>query len=195
MYVGVAPDLRRIQLQIHYEEWILVAYFLQAAGILGIFSAFREMNIFDETEWEKYVEELYVINKSDLQPLFYQNFRTGIQEMSKETLNLIAGGLIGINDMMKEISDSKSGKKGVSLIEEQGKFIILEHGQNVMVCFVTKKDLKTLRFFLRKILTVFDKYFYFQLTGWEDIKQDIYNTIPQTLSKIFKGKFKEKELK
>lgn len=195
MYLGVAPDLRRIQLQIQYEEWILVAYFLQAAGILGIFSAFREMNIFDETEWEKYVEELYVINKSDLQPLFYQNFRTGIQEMSKETLNLIAGGLIGINDMMKEISDSKSGKKGVSLIEEQGKFIVMEHGQNVMVCFVTKKDLKTLRFFLRKILSVFDKYFYFQLTGWADLKEDIYKTIPQTLSKIFKGKFKEKELK
>jgi hypothetical protein len=194
MYFGVAPDLRRIQLLIHFEEWVLGGYFLQAAGILGIYSAFHDMNIFDETEWENYLEEIYIINKSDLQPLFYQNFRTGVQKMSKDMLSLISGGLIGINDMLKEISDSKSGKKGVSLIEEQGRFIILEHGQNVMACFVTKKDLKTLRFFLRKILNVFDKYFYFQLTGWADIKDDIYKTIPQTLSKIFIGKFKEKEL-
>jgi len=192
LYTGVVMDFRRVQIFLPSEEYIIVGYFLQGLGMIGIFSAFRDMNIFDEADWQNYVEELYIINKSNLEPLFYQNFKTGKQEMEKETLALISGGLIGINEMFKEISETQSGKKGVSLIEEQGKFVIMEHGQNVMACFVSKKDLKTLHFFLRKIRDVFDKYFFYQLTGWADIKDDIYQSIPRTLSTIFQGK-KDKE--
>lgn len=99
---------------------------------------------------------------------------TTIKEMKKETeipqkeidleevaqrQQLISGGLIGIEDLTKKIADSIDNDSGIKLIEQEGKFLLIEKGTRYIVCFVADKNMNALRQYLKKILESFEFYY------------------------------------
>lgn len=99
---------------------------------------------------------------------------TTIEEMKKQTeipqkqenteeiaqkQQLISGGLVGIEDLTKKIADSVENDSGIKLIEQEGKYLLIEKGRRYIVCFVADKNMSALRQYLKKILESFEFYY------------------------------------
>ena len=121
------------------------------------------VNVFMELGWQQHLQELYIVHKKTLKLIYHLNltstFTDGVDTDKSETQMVFSGGIVGINEILKNISDSESKGKGVSLIQQKGKYIMMEHGQDVIVCFFTDKNMDSLRFYLRKIREAWETYY------------------------------------
>ncbi len=160
---------------------------LALAGLVGFYASFYRVNVFIESGWRGALEELYIIHGKLLQPLYYQNLMA-TEGKEGEKVSFFSGGLVGIDNLMKTIGTSQgSGATGVKLIEQQDKFLLVEHGFNVIVCFVANQNLDSLRYYLRQILAAWERYYASRPIDWAKAQQEIFGAMQGIVNRILQG--------
>jgi hypothetical protein len=192
LYLGILLNLERFISVLPSESYIILSFFLVVIGLIGIYYSIYHVNVFIEMGWQNHLEELYIIHKNSLKPLYHQVLKKSESTLTTEkensdSENFFSGGLVGINDILKQISESNSKTKGISLVQEEGKFLLIEHGQDVMVCFVTDKNMNSLRYYLRKIRDAWETYYCTQPIDWSDTKQEFFIAMGPMVNQILQG--------
>ncbi len=169
-------------------DLIRIAFLILAlAGLIGFYASFYHVNVFVESGWRKSLEELYIIHGKLLQPLYYQNLKT-LEGKEGEKVDFFSGGLVGIDNIMKTIGTSQgSGASGVKLIEQQDKYLLVEHGFNVVVCFFANQNLDSLRYYLRQILAAWERYYASRPIDWANAQQEIFVAMQGVVNRILQG--------
>ncbi len=170
------------------DNLVRVVFLLLAlAGLVGFYASFYHVNVFVESGWRGALEELYIIHGKLLQPLYYQNLKAP-QGTESGKVDFFSGGLVGIDNIMKTIGISQgSGASGVKLIEQQDKYLLVEHGFNVVVCFVANKNLDSLRYYLRQILAAWERYYASRPIDWANAQQEIFGPMQGIVNRILQG--------
>jgi hypothetical protein len=155
-----------------------------------VYGSFYNLNVIIETGWRDNLLELYIVNRKTFKPIFYLDLRKKEELVEPEKTDLekvefFSGGLIGIDEIMKEISESQSrGIKEVSLIEHKGKIMMMEHTPDVIICFLTNKQLNSLRYYLRSIRDMWEKYYSKQILNWNEVDSEIFLSINNCVQRI-----------
>lgn len=200
LYSGITITMERNVAIISSEILYILGHFLLIAGLTGIFMSFHEVDVFIENGWQNHLLELYIVHKKTLQLLFYKNLAktkpvhgTNVEkiEASENDVNLFSGSIVGITNLLKEITNSKASEtSGISLIDLKGKELMLEYGQDTIFCFVTDKNLNTLRYFLKKIRDSWEYYYCTKIIDWDRVNQNTF--LP--MNSIVKDILEKKEL-
>jgi hypothetical protein len=193
IYLGILLNLEQSAEFIPDEGFVIIGYLLVAIGLLGIYQSFYRINVFNEIDWQKSLEELYIIHKKLLIPIYHQNLKIFPTETKKVSDNntdmeFFSGGLVGINSLLKDISESKAfGTKGISLIEQQGKFILIEHAEEAIICVIATKNFESLRYYLRKIRDAWETYYCTRPIDWTQIKAENFSAMHMIVNSILAG--------
>lgn len=186
LYLGIVLDLERNTGPIRTETFVIIGGSAVLAGILGIYLSFSNINVFIESGWRQNLEALYIIHKSTFKPLYTQNLLTAPNDSQPNNIaEFVSGSIVGIDAIMKDISQSQAqGTKGISLIESKGKYILIEHAQDAIVCFICTKNLEALRFYLRKIRDAWEFYYCTRSIDWDDASQELFGAMKTIVAQI-----------
>ncbi len=170
------------------SDIVRVAFLILAlAGLIGFYGSFYRVNLFIESGWRGALEELYIIHGKLQQPLYYQNLKAS-EGKEGEEVTFFSGGLVGIDNIMKTIGASQGSRaSGVRLIEQQDKYLLVEHGFNVVVCFVTNQNLDSLRYYLRQIRVAWERYYASRPIDWANAQKDIFGAMQGIVNRILQG--------
>jgi hypothetical protein len=183
-WIGSMDDLQKI---IPSESLRAVSLFFSLLGLIGFYAAFYQVNIFIEAGWRDALEELYIIHAKLLQPLYYQNLKTA-EGNQQEKVAFFSGSLVGVNDILKTIGESQvTSKAGVSLIAQKDRYLLVEHGFNVIVCFICNKNLNSLRFYLRQIRAAWERYYSSRPIDWGNAQREIFGAMEVIVNRILQG--------
>src|SRR5271157_1648257 len=188
-FLVVGIILTRYSVQMIDTTFVLVAtgYTCLIIGLVGMYATFYHSNLFIESGWRDALEELYIIHNQLLQPLYYQNL-TVKGSQGAEKVSFFSRGLIGIDSIMKCISESQAGgKAGVNIIAMEGKILLLEHSFNAIVCFVVNKNLKSFRHYLRRIRAAWEKYYCSRPIDWGAAQQEVFGPMEVIVNRILHG--------
>jgi hypothetical protein len=185
--VGIILTLYRVQAIDVTFSLVITGYSCLIIGLVGIFATFYHSNLFIESGWRNSLEELYIIHDKLLQPLYYQNLNLDAPA-SEEKVSFFSRSLVGIDIIMKTITEMQSGGKSrVSLITQEGKFLLIEHSFNAIVCFVTNQNMKSLRYYLREIRNAWDTYYSSRPIDWGSAQQEIFSVMQVLVNRILQG--------
>ena len=120
------------------------------AGMIGVYYSFYKFNLFLESNVKPALEDLYVINPQNMMVLYYRNFSKHIELMSSNQMELVSGGIIGIESLLQTISQASSKEK-LKLIEQNDSFIYLEHTPHVLLVLVVNQRLHSVLTFLHEL--------------------------------------------
>ncbi|NVM52272.1 MAG: hypothetical protein HWN66_01125 [Candidatus Helarchaeota archaeon] len=146
---------------------------LTIVGISLIFYGFYGYSFFLESQWKENLLELHIIDKERTKCVYHKYF----SEERLEHGELFAGGLTGIEKLVKEFTDSQ---EEIDVITLENKLILLSHGTKIISALIVKKNLQNMRFILKTITSRFEFFF------WDYLK--FYETYESVLarSEIFK---------
>ena len=136
--------------------------------------------------------KLYIVDKKSLQPIYHlelneSNSLSEVEAENEESIQFFSGGLIGINDIIEQISQSHAEiNRGISLIEHKGKFLFIEHTSDTIVCIVASKNLISLRYYLRSIRDQWDNYYSNKNINWLNAKTELYLGLNALIHNILK---------
>lgn len=192
LYFSVAMSMEEALSRIPSEEFLLVGMINMLISLNLIGFIFQGIDIFIEAGWRTHVEELYIIRKLTNQPIYYLNIQNllknqdnvkKIEDPDNEALSFFSGGISGINMLTKTISDSKK-EKGITMIRQNEKFIMMEHGLDFIVCFITNRELKSLSIILKKIRNAFETYYVSRNIDWENPKDTLLRAMNPIIMNI-----------
>jgi hypothetical protein len=175
LYGGVTLNLERTQLLIDSEAMLIVGVILIGLGMLGIFYSFLNVNLFIESDIEHTLEDLYIIDKTTMKPLFYLNISKHIELLSNDNQELFSGGIIGIESLFQTMSHAESNE-GIYLIEQQGNYVYFEHGESILVVLIATEKLHSLRHYIRKIRSYWEQRYGTEKIDYEN-RYDVTNQI------------------
>ncbi len=181
---GVLLTLYRVQAMDVTSVLSILGYTFLIIGLACMYAAFYHSNLFVESGWRDALEELYIIHGKLYQPLYYQNLKVN-SSTSEERVSFFSHGLVGIDTLLKGITESSSGgKPRVSLISQEGKYILIEHSFNAIICFVANRNLQSLRYYLRQIRHAWDKYYSSRPINWASAQQEVFGAMQVIVNRI-----------
>ncbi len=179
---GVVLTLYRVQ--VLDVILMLTGYVCSIIGLVGMYATFYHSNLFIESGWRNALESLYIIHSNLNQPLYYQNLKVDTNT-SEEKVSFISQSLVGIDTILKAITESNAGGKSrVSLISQEGKFLFIEHSFNAIVCFVVNRNLQSLRYYLRQIRNAWDRYYSSRPINWGSAQQEVFSAMQVLVNRI-----------
>ncbi len=107
---------------------------------LAIYAVLEKLPIFMEVNWRENLDQIYIIHRGAGIPIFHTKFGesepalNAPKELSGE---LVAGGIVGITAMLKEISQSSETMK---LFDHGDVKILCEYGADVLIVLYAKVD-------------------------------------------------------
>ncbi len=126
---------------------------LQIGAIIFLFLFFISIPSFLEYDWQKKVENIYIIHKSGL--LIYE--KSFIGEDDDQYDSSISGKITSLKMMLEHISK----KEDISVIEKKGKIIIIQPGHYIYGVLICKVKLNSLQIllnnFIEKIEVIYSK--------------------------------------
>ena len=131
----------------------------------------------EELNWKDNIINLYVI-KSEGICLFEKKFLKG-EDVDKF---LISGGITTIIKFVREVTKSE---EKVSTIIQEGKNLIIEHGEHVFVAVVAKQDMKILHQKAKQLVKEYEHFFKDILATWKG-DLDYFKPSRVLVDKIFK---------
>ncbi|MFX0100032.1 MAG: hypothetical protein ACFFCS_10670 [Candidatus Hodarchaeota archaeon] len=179
-------------LPIHQIVSYFIGVFDLTIGFLIMFIAANDFPPFYEFEWKMNLQNLFIINQVDNSILFSQSFikMEGDEEYRKE---LISGGIMGIEDLITAITDTKDEK--INKIKQEDSFILLEYASDfnipLVFAFIVKKDLDSFRSILKTIKDQFESFFKHILEHYEDFnvggnEEQVFSSFDIILDTILK---------
>ncbi len=137
-------------------------------GQLIVFYAIFGFPIFLEFNWQDNLLSLYIIDSERFKIIYHYNFVKNNKEHleskkdfkdSSEYNILFPGGIIGIDNIISTITKSKESK--IEKIKQGENLILLNHGEGdlpfLMYCILVKKEMISIRYFLKLIRNKFIK--------------------------------------
>lgn len=134
--------------------------------ILMSFVLFR-LPIFFEVNWKENLIQMFIIHKANMVQLFHINFRElagVIDEEERMDDDLVAGGLMGISAMLKEISRSSEDLKIIDHVDQK---IMLEHGEFVTIALNAKQEMRIYWDKMFKLRETVESLFHDTLANWQ----------------------------
>jgi hypothetical protein len=185
LYIGIALNMEENQIYITSELILIIGLIFISIGLLGVYFSFMNVNVIIESDWQDALEDLYVIDKETMVPLYYQNISKHMEYSDKNQMSFFSGGIIGVDSLIKSISDSKSDK-GIFLIEQKDHFLMIEQGNDVVVCFLCSENLRTLRFFIRKVRDMWDTVYGPQKIDWVNYNDALARSAKKSVEKVLR---------
>ncbi len=184
---GVLLTLYRVQAIDETLVLLTTGYTCLFIGLVGMYAAFYHSNLFIESGWRDALVALYIVHGKLYQPLYFQDLKLGATT-SEEKVSFFSQGLIGIDIILKSITQSNSGRKSrVSLISQEGKFLYIEHSFNAIVCFVANRNLQIFRYYLRQIRDAWDTYYSSRPINWASAQQEVFGAMQVLVNRILLG--------
>ena len=118
---------------------------LEIIGFIFVFSFFITVPSFSEYDWQEKIELIYVLNKSG-QLLFSKEFRDVTENYIKQ---VIAGTMTSVKLMLEKLTESR----GVSIIEQEGKIVIIQPGINFFAVLICDEELVSLKILLSSFIS------------------------------------------
>lgn len=187
LYLGIAFSMETTVERFQSEALLIVGMLLMIISLNAIYLSFYQVDIIAESGWQEHLEQLFIIRKLTHKLLYrldLSKLMDGTGEGESDHSELISGGLIGIDSLTKTISESKADKTGLKLIEQDNKYIYLEHGVDVIACFIATEKLNSLRYYLRQIRNAFETYYVTQTIDWENIQSSNFNPMDEKVREI-----------
>jgi hypothetical protein len=126
--------------------------------VLGVYA----FPVFYEFKWEENILNLFIINQNDRICLYCRDFsKLGLIEPQREYKTLFSAGIIGIDNILAIITNTKDEK--VDKIKQEESLILLEYGSEIapqiIYALIVKQDLKSNIYFLKMIKRQFESFY------------------------------------
>ncbi len=118
----------------------LVGRLIKLVCYLAIYTVLEKLPIFMEVNWRENLDQVYIIHRGAGIPIFHTKFgETAPAPNAPKELagELVAGGIVGITAMLKEISQSTETMK---LFDHGDVKILCEYGENVLIVLYAKVE-------------------------------------------------------
>ena len=159
----------------------------QTIILFGIY----EFPAFLEFDWKKSLIKMYIINHKDYSELYSYEFinipdEPGTAHSSIE--KIFTRGLVGIDQIVSSITHTED--KRIKKIKQDDVHILLDYGQEpipLIYALVVFNEMNSIKYFLRRVATKFDKFFKHILLDLNAIKgkeEQIFSTFNEKMIKI-----------
>ncbi|MFX0100863.1 MAG: MFS transporter [Candidatus Hodarchaeota archaeon] len=138
-------------------NFALVAVFIAIIGILSIISIQETLPPKKERRWFDKLDHIYVISQGGI-PLYNFSFKPHVQDPS-----LIAGGITGFCEFIKELTMSESRLK---VVKQERAIVLIDYGEHVTTALIASEELKILRNKLEFFTQEFEEFFQDVLKEW-----------------------------
>jgi predicted regulator of Ras-like GTPase activity (Roadblock/LC7/MglB family) len=160
-----------------FGAWILiVGNFERLAGFIFLFWFVRSLPSFSEYNWQTKINTLLLIHKDGLL-IYNKDFR---EEGDETRASIIAGMLTSIKMMLQTVTE----KKGLTVIEKEGKVVIINPSKFLIGIIICDEDLKSLRILLSKFVERIEEIYYKILEDWNG-SMDIFKPINFIINEFF----------
>jgi hypothetical protein len=161
-----------------YSQFV-IARLVSLIGFQLIAVTLIKFPIFYELNWRGQIKEMYIIKTVESVPISSYDFeKSEDQHPSKE---LIAGGMVGISQILKEISQSH---EKLYLIDHQDKKLIIEHGKDIFVVAMAGDDFYVIREKIKQLIIIIEEKFGKILQNWNG-NLDVFDDITGIVEKSF----------
>ncbi|MFX1298856.1 MAG: hypothetical protein ACFFD2_28855, partial [Promethearchaeota archaeon] len=120
--------------------------------------------IFFEVNWRENLIQIFIVHKLKGIPLFHDTFRQIDAQKGAVSEDLVAGGMVGITTMLKEISQST---EEVKIIDHGDLKILLEHGPDIFTALIVKSEMFIYWDKLARLQKTFEKVFGNLILSWD----------------------------
>lgn len=135
-----------------YPYILFFSRILTIFGIVLVIGGFHGYPFFLEYQWKENLITLLIIDKSRTTELYHKEF----QELQLNTLGILAGGIAGIVNIIKEFTESQ---KNIDVINIEDKLIFLDYGTQIITALLVKKNLQHAKYILKQITSKFETFF------------------------------------
>jgi len=174
LYIMTSGILDLMELtSIFFLTIILLLKLLILVGIFLVMYGFNGYPFILESQWKENLISLQIIDKIRLKILFHKNFL----ENPIKSEEIFAGGISGIEKLVKQFTDSH---EGIDIIKLENRLILLSHGEKIITAMIVKKNIQNAHSILKEITKKFEFFFWDYLKYYES-----YNSI-LSQSEIFR---------
>lgn len=178
-------------LQISNEILLVILIVTLIGGQAIILFGIYEFPAFLEFDWKKSLIKMYIINHKDYSELYSYEFinipdEPGTAHSSIE--KIFTRCLVGIDQIVSSITHTED--KRIKKIKQDDVHILLDYGQEpipLIYALVVFNEMNSIKYFLRRVATKFDKFFKHILLDLDAIKgkeQQIFSTFNEKMIKI-----------
>ena len=151
------------------------------SGLIIVFLGVYRFPAFLEFGWKESLLYVFIINQRNLKVIYTFDFKEIINERGKminnisnidEIKQLFSSGIIGINKIISGITNSKLDF--IESIRQKDFIILLNRGEEpqsfIIYCLLVRKDMNSLRYFLKTIKNEFEQIYRNILINLNDIE-------------------------
>ncbi len=142
----------------------IIARTVQMSAFILMAVILMRLPIFFEVNWRENLIQMFIIHKLKGIPLFHHTFREIDDPTEGISEDLIAGGMVGITTMLKEISRST---EDVKIIDHGDLKILLEHGSDNFIALLVKEEMFIHWDKLNRLQVTFEKLFGTIIKSWD----------------------------
>ena len=141
----------------------LIGDISQLIGIVFIYQFFTAIPSFSEFDWQEKIESVLIMHKSGLF-IYKKSFREQGVEIDGSVLS---GTMTSLTLLLEKLTK----KEGLSIIEQRGKYIIIDPGEFLFAAIICDENLASIRLLLHKFLTKIETIYNDVLSNWDhDLK-------------------------
>ncbi|MHA1150098.1 MAG: hypothetical protein ACTSR8_17835 [Promethearchaeota archaeon] len=155
----------------------LAGNIFQISGYILLFIYFLKIPSFTEYDWKEKIDSLYITHRSGLF-IYKKNFRGG--EESPFDKNVIAGFLSSIKMMLEKVTDIS----GISILEKEGKIIIIQPSLTFTGILICEEKLKSLQILLNSFINKIEELYSKIMLKWSG-DLNIFKPIEEIANEIF----------
>ncbi len=170
---GLATDIARIILGLEFR---IIGDIFQLIALVLLFVFIISLPSFSEYDWKEKLDELIIMHKSGLL-LFRKDFR---KKSDTELDPIVSGTFAQLRFMIEQLTK----EQGISIIEKEGKTIIIQPGEYITGVLITDEKLISLKVLLNKLMEKIETVYMGILPEWDgDLK--VFIPLETMVKKIF----------
>jgi hypothetical protein len=190
-FIASMMDFDWIQTHIPWDGLMVLGYFFALVSLIGIYYNFSPINVLTETGWRDHLESIYIISKITNESIFYKNIKITKNQInspsqyqssmqSDEINSIFSSGLVGIDSLIREITNSENSlsdmknNNQMTSIAKEGKYILMKHMPNVIICIIIDQQMENMQYFLEKICNSWDEYYGSQIENWDKLDSSTF---------------------
>jgi hypothetical protein len=173
MGYGLSTDIMRAVLGLEFR---LIGAVLQLISLVFLYVFIISLPSFSEYDWKEKINEVLIMHKSGL--LIYRKVFHSEAELSRGPI--VSGSLTTLKLLIEEVTK----EKGTSIIEKEGKTVIIQPREFITGVLITDEKLISLKFLLNKLIERIETIYSKVLPTWNgDLK--IFIPVESMVKDIF----------
>ena len=182
-----------------YSEHLqLISAPIFVCGLIIVFLGVFRFPAFLEFGWKESLLYVFIINQRNLKIIYSFDFKEIINQRGKqidklsnidEIKQLFSSGIIGINKIISGITNTKL--EFIESIRQKDILILLNRGKEpqsfIIYCLLVRKDMNSLRYFLKTIKNEFEQIYkniLFNLNDLEGKEEKIFSNFDAIMKKL-----------